>query len=103
MVVRQILVLFVLVRIQVGQQIAPRFARGFVFSGSEESFAFHSGRGNQNRTDEGGTGAIWVMDRGCGSAEADARRPELIQVGKLRGLLNENQQMVRIIPRCPYS
>ena len=33
MVVRQILVLFVEVRILVGQQVTPRFARGFVFSG----------------------------------------------------------------------
>ena len=34
MVVRQILVLFVEVRILVGQQETPRKARGFVFSGS---------------------------------------------------------------------
>jgi len=69
--------------IQVGQQIAPRFARGFVFSGSGESFALPSGRGKQNRTDEGGTGAIWVMQMRGGSAEADGRRPEIIQVGQL--------------------
>jgi hypothetical protein len=37
MVVRQILDLSVLVRIQVGQQVIPRSARGFVFSGSEPS------------------------------------------------------------------
>ena len=37
MVVRQILVLFVLVRIQVGQQVTRSSSCGFCFSGSEPS------------------------------------------------------------------
>ena len=50
MVVRQILVLFVLVRIQVGQRITLSFAEGIFLSGSEASLlAIADGKKNTIR------------------------------------------------------
>jgi hypothetical protein len=64
MVVRQFLVLFVLVRIQVGQQVTPRFARGIFLAGSEaSSLARADGRKNtvRRQPDE----VTWVMQSGA--------------------------------------